>query len=90
MDSRKPVTAMSNRELLEESAELLRKLSDTLAEFEPFLAMVRAMSGNGGPSYVQAAGLRRGLKKGRTDASRQASTPPARRSPGPDATPGPG
>ncbi len=70
MEARKPVTALSNRELLEESAELLRKLSDTLAEFEPLLAMVRSMNGNGGPSYVQAAGLRRGLKRGRADGNR--------------------
>jgi hypothetical protein len=76
VEDRKPVTALSNRELLEESAELLRKLSDTLAEFEPLLAMVRSMKGNGGgPSYVQAAGLRRGLKRGRPDASRTQDTP---------------
>ena len=70
MEDRKPVEDMSNRELLKESTELVRKLSDVLAEFEPLLAMVRNMNGNGGPSYVQAAGLRRGLKKGRADGQR--------------------
>lgn len=65
MEPRKPVTALSNRELLEETALLLRALSDTLAEFEPLLAMVRATKGNGGPSYVQAAGLRRTLRRSR-------------------------
>lgn len=69
MNPRKPVTGMSNRELLEETAELVRTLSDTLAEFEPLLAMVRGV--NGSPSYVKAAGLRRTLKKGQAaDASR--------------------
>jgi len=61
---RRPVTALSNRELLEESAKLLRELSDTLAEFEPLLAMMRGMNGNGGPSYVKAAGIRRSMKRG--------------------------
>lgn len=89
MEERKPVTAMSNRELLEEADVILRRVSDMLAEFEPLLAMVRGMNGNGGPSYVQAAGLRRGLKRGRADASKQASTAP-RRSPGPAPGPAPG
>lgn len=87
MEVRKPVTALSNRELLEESAELARKLSDTLAEFEPLLAMVRGLNGNA-PSYVQAAGLRRGLKRGRADGNR--TQDPARRTPGPAADPAPG
>jgi hypothetical protein len=69
VNPRKPVSALSNRELLEETAELVRDLRDTLAEFEPLLAMVRAAKGNGGPSYVQAAGLRRSLRKARTDAT---------------------
>lgn len=81
MENRKPVTAMSNRELLEESAVILRRVSDMLAEFEPLLAMVRGMNGNGGPSYVRAAGLRRSLKKGSPDGtSTQAA---ARRPAGP-------
>lgn len=65
MDPRKPVTALSNRELLEEATEILRTVSDTLAEFEPLLAMVRGTRGNGqgGPSYIQAAGMRRQLRK---------------------------
>lgn len=88
MEDPKPVTALSNRELLEESAVILRRVSGMLAEFEPLLAMVRAMNGNGGPSYVQAAGLRRGLKKGRTDA-RQATNPaPGPPGPGPGRSPG--
>jgi hypothetical protein len=67
----KPVTALSNRELLEESTEILRTVRDTLAEFEPLLAMVRAARPNGGaPSYIQAAGLRRQMRKGRADAPR--------------------
>lgn len=71
MNPRKPVTALSNRELLEETAELVRALSDTLAEFEPLLAVVRTM--NGSPSYVKAAGLRRSLRKGpAADATRPA------------------
>lgn len=67
MEPRKPVTALSNRELLEESTEILRGLRDMLAEFEPLLTMVRSMNGTG--SYVQAAGLRRAMKKGRADGS---------------------
>lgn len=67
MEPRKPVTTLSNRELLEETTVMLRELRDTLAEFEPLLSMVRGV--NGGPSYVQAAGLRRSLRKGRTDAT---------------------
>jgi hypothetical protein len=88
VEDRKPVTAMSNRELLEEADVILRRVSDMLAEFEPLLAMVRGMNGNG-PSYVQAAGLRRGLKRGRADASKASSTAP-RRSPGPAVDPAPG
>jgi hypothetical protein len=64
VEHRKPVTALSDRELLEEATELVRKLSDTLSEFEPLLALVRSANGNGGPSYVKAAGIRRGLKRG--------------------------
>lgn len=75
MEERRPVTALSNRELLEESTEILRTVSDMLAEFTPLLSMVRGMNGNGGPSYVKAAGLRRSLKKGSADAARQASAP---------------
>jgi hypothetical protein len=81
---RKPVTALSDRELIEETAGLLRELRDMLAEFEPLLAMVRGMNGNGGPSYVKAAGLRRSFKRGAADASQTAT---ARRPPGP--APGP-
>lgn len=64
MEGRKPVSAMSNRELLEEADAILRRVSDMLAEFEPLLAMVRGMNGNGGPSYVKAAGIRRSMKRG--------------------------
>lgn len=75
MEDRDPVTALSNRELLEESTEILRTVSDMLAEFSPLLAMVRGMNGSGGPSYVKAAGMRRSLRKGYADAARQASPP---------------
>jgi hypothetical protein len=68
MEPRKPVTTLSNRELLEETTVLVRELRDTLAEFEPLLTMVRGMNG-GGPSYVQAAGLRRTLRKARPNAT---------------------
>lgn len=65
---RKPVSALSNRELLEENTEMLRALRDTLAEFEPLLSVVRGM--NGGPTYVKAAGLRRAMRsKERADAT---------------------
>ena len=69
MEPRRPVNLLSNRELLEETAEILRGISDTLAEFEPLLAMVRGMNGNGS-SYVKAAGMRRALKRGSPDAPR--------------------
>jgi hypothetical protein len=64
VEPRKPVTALSDRELLEEATGLVRELRDTLAEFEPLLALVRSVNGNGGPSYVKAAGIRRGLRRG--------------------------
>lgn len=63
MEPSKPVTALSNRELLEETAETLRYVRGLLAELEPLLGMARAAAGNGGPSYVQAAGLRRTLRR---------------------------
>jgi UDP-N-acetylglucosamine 2-epimerase len=69
VNPRKPVTALSNRELLEETTEILRGISDTLAEFEPLLVMVRGMSGTGA-SYVKAAGMRRAIKRGTPDAAR--------------------
>ena len=75
MNPRKPVNTLSNRELLEESAVILREISDTLAEFAPLLSLVRGMNGSGGPSYVQAAGLRRTLRKARADATRPEDYP---------------
>lgn len=72
----KPVQGLSNRELLEESAETLRFVRGLLAELEPLLVIARGMSGTGpAPSYVQAAGLRRVLKKGRHDATTTDRTP---------------
>lgn len=65
MEPRKPVTALSNRELLEETTEAMRHVRDLVTELEPLLAVVRAMNLNGGPTYVQAAGLRRGLRRAR-------------------------
>jgi hypothetical protein len=82
-----PVRTLSNRELLEEAAEALRFVRELLAELEPLLAIARSMSSPaGGPSYVQAAGLRRALRKGRPDAS----TAPRPATPGPGPGPGPG
>jgi hypothetical protein len=84
-----PVHTLSNRELLEEIAEGLRVIGGVLAELEPLLAIARSMTANGsGPSYVQAAGLRRALKRGRTDAPSAAATPSG--TPGPLGRPAPG
>jgi RecG-like helicase len=69
VEHRKPVTALSDRELLEEATGLVRELRDTLAEFEPLLRLVRGTNGSG-PSYVQAAGMRRAIKRGRADGHR--------------------
>lgn len=65
MEPRKPVTALSNRELLEETTEALRHVRDLVTELEPLLAVVRTMNLNGGPTYVQAAGLRRAARRAR-------------------------
>ena len=83
MEDRKPVTDLSNRELLEESAEILRTVRGMLAEFEPLLAMVRAASGNGASSYVKAAGMRRAIKRGAPNGNRAQATRPADPAPGP-------
>lgn len=64
MDQPKPVSSMSNRELLEEISEHLRYVRAQLKEFEPFLAAFRAAS-NGGGTYTAAAGLRKTLRRAR-------------------------
>ena len=53
--------------MLEETALALRQLQDTLEEFGPLLRLMRGMNGNG-PTYVQAAGLRRTMHRGKKGA----------------------
>jgi len=90
MNPGKPVNTLSNRELLEETAEALRYLRELVTELEPLIAVARTLRLNGGPSYVQAAGLRRAIRKGRdATASTNTATTAARSELGP-AWPGPG
>ena len=64
MDQPKPVSSLSNRELLEEIASQLRYVRAQFREFEPLLAAFKAAS-NGGGTYTAAAGLRKTLRRAR-------------------------
>jgi hypothetical protein len=60
----RPVSELTERELLEESARILREVRGVLAELAPLIAMARAWGANGAaPSAVAAAGLRRAVKR---------------------------